>query len=178
MINHARGPSLLQARNELDHRHLHSQPLARKPLRDANVDGAGNHVRSPSLDQQLHGRQVVVVQTVSVLHIIDETGAIIDSSTLLPEPPVTQLPDVPAALTAGLSELENLLPTPTLPDDVLPLSETPAPAGSLLSILSSLTDTETLTSDPLSESTTFPTLSRVFNSSKTSHIAAPRPCSY
>ncbi|KAK1760691.1 hypothetical protein QBC47DRAFT_12212 [Echria macrotheca] len=163
MTNHARGSSLVQARNN-NHRHFHSNPLPRHAHPDS--DGAGNHIRSPPEPNKLHNRQVVVVQTVSVVHIIDDQGAIIGYSTLLPDP-VTQLADSPAALTAGLSALDIPVPSPTLPGDVLPSSEATAPAGSPLpSLLSSLLSSETLTSAPSSESSAFPTLSGGFNSTR------------
>lgn len=163
MTNHARGPSLLQARSNLNHHRFHSHQVVRSPQ---DTDSDQDHIRSPP--QHPHDkRQVVIVQTVSVLHIIDEQGAVIGYSTLNPEP-ATQLAEPVAAATADLNALENLLPSPSLPDDVVPpSSETPAPPGpALSSVLSSLVDTETLTSAPSSASSTFSSFVSSINSSK------------
>ncbi|KAK5663113.1 hypothetical protein OQA88_6530 [Cercophora sp. LCS_1] len=163
MTNHVRGPSLIQARNNHNHHRFHSHQVVRSPQ---DSDSDQNHIRSP-LQNPHDKRQVVVVQTVSVLHIIDEQGAVIGYSTLNPEP-ATQPVEPVAAATADLPALENLLPSPSLPGDVLPPStETPALSGpGLSSLLSALVDTETVTSAPSSESSAFPSLAPSFNSTR------------
>ena len=170
MTNHARGSSLLQARDNL-HRRLHSDQLARNPRHADTASGDANHIRSPpSEENKLQGRQVVVVQTVSVVHVIDETGAIIALSTILPDP-VPQLPNPPAALTAGLSALDIALPSVTPSVDGLPSDG----VGSALPSVSLLPGDGSLTSSPFPSSSTFPSLSPSggFNSSKDSPPPLP-----
>ncbi|KAK3359300.1 hypothetical protein B0T25DRAFT_93741 [Lasiosphaeria hispida] len=167
MTNHPRGSSLVQARKNHNHRHLHSSQHAR----DLQESDGGNHVRSPG--GKLQDRQVVVVQTVSVVRIIDDTGAVIGLSTLLPDP-ATQLPDLPAAATAGLTDLDTELPSVSAPGlasgDGAPSATSSAQPDLALSssTLSSLSGQETLTSAPYSSSAGFPLLSTgAFNSSST-----------
>ncbi|KAK0720447.1 hypothetical protein B0H67DRAFT_662716 [Lasiosphaeris hirsuta] len=165
MTNHPRGSSLVQARKNHNHRHLHSSQHAR----DLQESDGGNHIRSP--EEKLQDRQVVVVQTVSVVRIIDDTGAVIGLSTLVPDP-ATELPDLPAAATAGLTDLDSELPSVSAPGsasgDGAPSSTSSAQSDLALSssILSSLSGQETLTSAPYSSPTNFSLLSTgAFNSS-------------
>ncbi|KAK3995607.1 hypothetical protein QBC44DRAFT_20076 [Cladorrhinum sp. PSN332] len=202
----SRGPSLFQARktrhdhnhhnHHNHHRHLHSLQSrpnqARQSLEEEEDITTTPHIRSPPLPQQpkqpsppnpanakiLHERQVVVVQTVSVVQFIDATGAPVSVSTLLSDP-VTPTPlNLPAGVTAGLTDFDTLLPSVSLPSIEIDLSDgTPSatptiPTETLSSssepILSS--STETLTSAPSANTTPpFPILvpSGGFNSSST-----------
>jgi len=152
MTNHARGSSLLQARDN-HHRRLHSDT---------------NHIRSPE-EKKLQDRQVVVVQTVSIVHVIDESGAVIALSTILPEP-ATQIPNnQPAALTAGLPTLNNVLPSvvPSADDGLLPAEASP-PAGSVppSDLMSLPLGGGPVTSSLLPSSSAFSSLPGGYNSSK------------
>lgn len=162
MTNHIRGSSLLQARNH--HHHLHSHHHARSP---DESDGGRNHIRSP--EDQLQNRQVVVVQTVSIVQIINEKGAVIGVSTLVPDP-VTQLPDPQAAVTPLFNALDNALPTGLAPGVASP-DGTPSPIipdvpeSTSSDSLPSISSQESLTSAPLPTASEFPTLSSgIFNS--------------
>jgi hypothetical protein len=155
MTNYARGSSLLQARDN-HHRRLHND--------NTNTN---HHIRS-SGEKKLQNRQVVVVQTVSVVHVIDETGAVIEFQTLLPAP-ATQIPDQPAALTAGLPAANNVSPS-VIPavEDVLPEGEAALPAGSVLPSepVSLLPGEGSVTSSPFPSSSAFSSLPGGYNSSK------------
>ena len=175
MTNNVRdGPSLPQARNSHLHRHLHShQQHAHGHL---PRDSDGHSIRSPSPPPPppaaeehaiVENRQelvapepVVVVQTVSVLQIVDGSGAVIEVSTLLPDNPVTvpvvqiaeTLGGVAVSAAAGLSVAISPsldLPTPTL-DDGLPSSTDTADTVHVTNSSLSLSppDEATLTSAP------------------------------
>ena len=193
------GPSLVQARSTTNtrhnvnrdlhhhnhnhhhlhlhqHRRLHSHAQSRQP------QGAGDaapHIRSSQLstEKQLHERgEVVIVQTVSVIHYIDGSGAVTSTSTVRSDPdpafvvapPPPALVD-PAAVTAGLSSLVDALPSVSLsgliPDFTDGAPSTTASAESEPSSALTLSaSSETLTSAPFTSSSAFPTLS-AFNSS-------------
>jgi hypothetical protein len=175
----AGGPSLFQARhnhhdhhhnvNHNHHRHLHLQQHRR--LHHTEADTTSPHIRSPP-NEKLHGRQVVVVETVSVVHYIDGAGAVTSVATLSTDPvaPTTAFL-LPPAVPAGLSSVVEALPSVSLsgliPDltDGTPSSTSSADPETSSSSLSA-TSSEALTSAPSnSSSTAFPTLSGVFNSS-------------
>ncbi|KAK0626709.1 hypothetical protein B0T14DRAFT_114114 [Immersiella caudata] len=156
MTNHARGSSLLQVRDN-HHRRLHND--------NTNTN---HHIRS-SGEKKLQNRQVVVVQTVSVVHVIDETGAVIEFQTLLPAP-ATQIPDQPAAFTAGLPAANNVSPSviPAI-EDVLPEGEAALPAGSVLPSEPVSPDGEgSVTSSPFPTSSAFSSLPGGYNSTHSS----------
>ncbi|KAK4229800.1 hypothetical protein QBC38DRAFT_471077 [Podospora fimiseda] len=182
------------------HRHLHSlhsRPnRARQSFEEEEEEEeditTSPYIRSPPLPQQpknpslptpanvkvLHERQVVVVQTVSVVQFIDATGAPVSVSTLRSDPVAPTPINLPAGVTAGLTDSNTPLPIVSLPSIGLDLSDgtpsaTPATPTDTLSsssepILSS--STETLTSAPSPNTTpSFPVLlpSGGFNSSST-----------
>jgi hypothetical protein len=173
----AGGPSLLQARhnhhhdhhnvNHNHHRHLHLQQHRR--LHRTEADTTSPHIRSPP-NEKLHGRQVVVVETVSVVHYIDGAGAVTSVATLSTDPvaPTTAFL-LPPAVPAGLSSVVEALPSVSLsgliPDltDGAPSSTSSADPETSSSSLSA--SPEALTSAPSDSSSAFPTLSGVFNSS-------------
>ncbi|KAK3378213.1 hypothetical protein B0H63DRAFT_240348 [Podospora didyma] len=176
MTNHARGSSLLQTRknhnhnHNHNHHHLHSnQLLPRHPHPQDDSRPSNNHIRSPS--EELHiNKRIVVVQTVAVVQIIDDTGAVISVSTVLSDP-VTHPPLDPAAgvTAAGLSALGNALPSVSASGPLTSGDGAPSSAASAQTESASLSLTsvpESVTSTPLSSSTAFPILSSgVFNSS-------------
>ncbi|KAK4155939.1 hypothetical protein C8A00DRAFT_13050 [Chaetomidium leptoderma] len=166
------GPSLAQARNtrhnhnhDLNHQHLHLHRHRRLHLPGA--DNASPHIRSPP-NEKLHGRQVVIVQTVSVVHYIDATGAVTSVETLRSDPVAPTPLDPLAGVTAALSALGDALPSVSLPGiipgliDGAPSSTTSTSAESETSSSSTSlsASSETLTSTPFgSPSSAFPTLS-------------------
>jgi hypothetical protein len=184
----ASGPSLFQARStrhnhnhHLNHQHLHLHQHRR--LHTPEADITSPHIRSTP-NEKLHGREVVVVQTVSVVHYIDATGAVTSIDTLTSDPPVAPTAvGLPAGLTSVLPALDDVLPTlgdvlPTLsdvlpsvslpgllpdPTDGAPSSTTSAESETSSSTLS--VSSETLTSTPFSSTSAFPTLSGISNSS-------------
>ncbi|KAK0728291.1 hypothetical protein B0T26DRAFT_672843 [Lasiosphaeria miniovina] len=186
MTNHVGGSSLLQARNNHHHnhnrhRHLHSphphqqdqQHVARGGLVGDESNTNNNHIRSSPEDKKLHAREVVVVQTVAVVHVVDATGAVISVATILSDA-VTRPPSEPVAgvTAAGLSALGNALPSvsasaPQVSGDGAP-SSTAASARAESTPLSLSSGQETVTPAPSSSSaTSFPTFSSSggFNSS-------------
>jgi hypothetical protein len=160
--------------------HSHAQAEGRQPQ---GPDGTTPHIRSPPTEK-LHDRQVVIVQTVSVVHFIDGSGAVTSTSTLRSDPVAPPSLDTPAGVTVGLTTLGVALPSVSLsgliPDisDGAPsttLSATtsaePEPSSSFLSASS-----ETLTSAPFSSSSDFPTLSTgIFNSSSSLSLSSAPP---
>ncbi|KAH6623050.1 hypothetical protein F5144DRAFT_350903 [Chaetomium tenue] len=179
----ASGPSLFQARStrhnhvhkhDLNHQHLHLHQHRR--LHTPEADITSPHIRSPP-NEKLHGRQVVVVQTVSVVHYIDATGAVTSVDTLTSDTAAPTAAALPAGLTAALPALGDVLPTVSLPSlPSLPLSGLlPGPADDTASSTTSAesetssstlsASPETLTSTPFSSTSAFPTLSGVTNSS-------------
>ncbi|GAB1314283.1 hypothetical protein MFIFM68171_04493 [Madurella fahalii] len=180
----AGGPSLLQARKTRQHQHqhqhlhnhqhlhcrLHSHTEARQPQ---GGDSAAPHIRSPPPSDNLHERQVVVVQTVSVVHYVDASGAVTSVSTIRSDPVTPSLLGIPPGVTAVLSAVGDALPSVSLsgllPDlnDGAPSTTASAQTESSVPVSAS---PETLTSAPFSSSSAFPTLSTgIFNSSST-HI--------
>ncbi|KAK4453641.1 hypothetical protein QBC34DRAFT_189963 [Podospora aff. communis PSN243] len=153
MTNHARGSSLLQARENY-HRRLHND--------NTNTN---HHIRS-SGEKKLQNRQVVVVQTVSVVHVIDETGAVIEFQTILPAP-ATQIPDQPAALTDGLPAANNISPS------VIPAVEDVLPEGGAVPLVGSLSpspDGGPATSSLLPSSSAFSSSPGGYNSTHLSSL--------
>ncbi|KAK3945090.1 hypothetical protein QBC46DRAFT_372720 [Diplogelasinospora grovesii] len=168
MTNQARGSSLVQARKKNhNHHHLHSHHHVRYQQKP---EGSETDIRSTSEDKKVQDREVVVVQTVSVVQVIDATGAPIGVSTIHSDS-VTQSPKRTAAgVTLAVSALGNILPSVSLAGpavgDGTPSSTGSAKSGSasLTAPLSSLSST--LTSVPFTSTTGFPTLSAgVYNSS-------------
>ncbi|KAK4168979.1 hypothetical protein QBC43DRAFT_83608 [Cladorrhinum sp. PSN259] len=208
MTNHgdgSRGSSLFQARktrqdhnhnrnNHNQHRHLHSllsRPnQARQSLEEEKDITTTPHIRSPPPQPNqpspptpvnakvLHERQVVVIQTVSIVQFIDATGAPVSASTLRSDPVAPTLFNLPAGVTAGLTDLNPLLPSVSLPSTDIGLSDgtpsaTPTIPAETLSSSSEPTlssSSETLTSAPSANTTPpFPILVPPggFNSSST-----------
>ncbi|KAK4203642.1 hypothetical protein QBC40DRAFT_16425 [Triangularia verruculosa] len=198
MTNHDQGaggagPSLFQARRTRhDHAHNHSpiinhhthnqhrrlhrefsQSLENPEVQQPHVPET--HARSPS-DAKLHARQVVVIQTVSVVQYVDATGALVSLSTLRSDPVApSPIDNVPAAVTAGLTTPDDLLPSVSLPDltvdpsqDGTPTPTSPAVTEPEFSSSFQSTSVETLTSTPSGITPPFPILSSGnFNSSST-----------
>ena len=130
---------------------------------------------------------MLVVQTVSVIKIIDDAGALVHFSTLASEP-ATQSPDPVAVLTANIRDLRSQLPTLSVPVPGLG-DGTPSPTASvdtessitsaILSLPSGVSAPGALTSALFNSSSSsygddassFPTLSLssgLFNSSSSS----------
>jgi len=188
----ASGPPLFQARsthndnanhnhnhNHRDLRHLHLHNHGR--LQPAEAHTASPHIRSPqnnndgSNGKKLQGRQVVIVQTVSVVHYIDATGAITSVETLGTDPAARTTLDIPAAASAALTAVGDALPSVSLPVLIPDLSDgVPSSTASTESDTTSSTSlsasSETLTSTPFSNPSAFPTLSGVFNSSSSASL--------
>ncbi len=178
----ARGSSLFQApstanhNHNHDHNHVHNRDhLHFHHHRRLQTPGAGTstpHIRSPP-NKKLHDRQVVIVQTVSIVHYIDATGAVTSIQTLTPDPPQSTL-DLPAAASAALTALDNALPSVSLPVSIPDLTDgAPSTTSSAESSSSASTSSETLTltPTPFTSSSAFPTLSGVFNSSSSSSMS-------
>ncbi|KAL2119210.1 hypothetical protein VTJ04DRAFT_6170 [Mycothermus thermophilus] len=166
MANHnaAEGPSLAQARSSrptshdhahhhhhhrhrrhvdgsLKHRHFHHPHGRLFPKEDAAAPPP--HIRSPPpTENKLQGRQVVVVQTVSVVHYIDATGAVTSVKTLITDPVARTSAALPADLPAGTSVVDAESPTVSFPD-ILPDSTDAVPSTS-----SFITESETTDSAP------------------------------
>ncbi|KAH7633598.1 hypothetical protein B0T09DRAFT_94757 [Sordaria sp. MPI-SDFR-AT-0083] len=155
----------------------------RSPLDDATT----HQQQQQSEPGLLNARSVLVVQTVSVIKIIDDAGALVHFSTLASQP-ATQSPDPVAVLTADVRDLGSQLPT--LSVSVPGLGDgTPSPTASvdtessitsaILSLPSGVSAPGALTSALYNTSSvsyddgasTFPTLSLssgLFNSSSSS----------
>jgi len=168
-----------------NHRHLHSHIRPRyHHHHDHSGDNeddvaATNHIRShekqqPQQQVQPHQRDVAdlesnliteVVQTVSVVQVVDGSGSPIDVKTYYPSSAAK--PDTPdAGLTAAASPaVDPAATTAALPsnDDALP-SETAADSSAASQSLSSLSGSESVTSAPSSTFTSFPSLSGAYNS--------------
>ena len=179
-----RGSSLFQApstanhNHDHDHNHIHNRNHLHfhhhRRLQAPGADTSTPHIRSPP-NKKLHDRQVVVVQTVSIVHYIDATGALTSVQTLSPDPPQTTL-DIPAAVSAALTALDNALPSVSLPASIPGLNDgAPSTTSSAESSSSASSSSETLTPTPFSSSSAFPTLSGVFNSSS-SMSCRPNVC--
>lgn len=167
MTNYVDGPSLLQARDTHNHHRFHSIETSRRDHpnleRTEHPERDETHILSPPA-HQLQARQIVVVETVSVVHFIDDTGAVVQHATLLPDP-VPEIPNPAAVVTAGLGAVDDLLDD--VVDGVLPTPAvdplgTPTPSAS-----DSVTSgTDSLTTAP-STTTGFPLLSTgISNSSE------------
>ncbi|KAL0467322.1 hypothetical protein QR685DRAFT_83775 [Neurospora intermedia] len=181
-----------------NHARYHHQSSGQQAQEPSQEDGDNTTLQdhkhldirsSPDTHQQpepLNARQVLVVQTVSVIKIIDDAGALVHFSTLASEP-VTQSSDPEAVLTAEVRDLGSQLPT--VPVSVPQLGDgTPSPTASvdtessvtsaILSLSSGVAAPAALTSAPFNSSSasyqdgtsSFPTLSLssgLFNSSST-----------
>ncbi|KAL2019998.1 hypothetical protein VTK56DRAFT_8998 [Thermocarpiscus australiensis] len=184
------GPSLLQARqsrhehvhhnhnhiHNRSHRRLHSHSHA-EPRQPQGDDSTALHARLPP-DEKLLARQVVIVQTVSIVHFIDASGSVTSISTLAPDPVAPPLLGSLAGdvVTAALSALGEALPTVSLPlPDLVPTngaSSTTTSAQPETSSSSLPASSGTLTSAPFSSSSAFPVLSTgIFNSSSTAALS-------
>jgi hypothetical protein len=162
MANHnaAEGSSLAQARSSrptshdhahhhhrhrrhvdgsLKHRHFHHPHGRLFPKEDAAAPPT--HIRSPPppTENKLQGRQVVVVQTVSVVHYVDATGAVTSVKTLITDPVARTSAALPADLPAGTSVVDDESPTVSLPD-ILPDSTDAVPSTSSFIAESETTD--------------------------------------
>ncbi|RKU43412.1 hypothetical protein DL546_003962 [Coniochaeta pulveracea] len=195
----AQAPSLAQARVQSNNgnnddnqkpsrhrRHLHSHL---RPRHKHSGKHTRPHVR---LDEQQHRaperdlpkldrRLTEVVQTVSVVQVVNESGVAVETKTYLPNavsssvPPAETAPPSALELTAGLSS--NLDSSSTAEaasssgDDAYPEATTSATLSSTFSLLSTVSsiasissDSGTVTSAPSSTITSFPTLSGLYNS--------------
>ncbi|KAB5563348.1 hypothetical protein GE09DRAFT_779286 [Coniochaeta sp. 2T2.1] len=163
-----------------NHRHLHSHIRARHHHHhhSGDIDKLDtNHIRSHDKQQQQQQqdqpqqRDVVdlesnliteVVQTVSVVQVVDGSGSPIELKTYFPEDATAQTESPDTGITAAgapdTAETTAALPSS---DDALP-SETAAEQSKASTTLPS--DSSSLTSDPSSTFTSFPSLSGVHNS--------------
>lgn len=178
MTKMALGPSLPQARgsntnsnsdsnsqHKHNHRHLHSHVQSRHHRHHYSGENVeNNHIHSNKQQQQEqpHQRDVSdlesntiteVVQTVSVVQIIDGSGSPIEVKTYFPGSDTAITAVDPAATTAALPSSDHGLP-----------SETASDSSTASTSLSSLSGSESLTSAPSSTFTSFPSLSGVYNS--------------
>lgn len=180
MTKMALGPSLSQARDsttDTNHRHQHTHPHLHSHIRARHhhhhpgdtVDN--NHIRSHEKPQQRDAADLEsnliteVVQTVSVVQIVDGSGSAVEIKTYFPDTAVQS--DNPAAgLTAAAASIvDSATPTaasPSSSDDVLP-TEPAADLSTTSALLSSLSDPGTLTSAPSSSFTSVPSVSGVYN---------------
>ncbi|KAM7195960.1 hypothetical protein V8F33_006411 [Rhypophila sp. PSN 637] len=181
MTNQAHGSSLLQARGKHNQLHDHHNRLharnqeTNNHVRDNQYQTP--HIRSSEENQNktLEGRQVVVVQTVSVVHIVDGAGTVVGVKTIPYSVTPPQSLKSPAGVTTvdfdilGISTPPSVpVVTPSVGDGVSPLPTAPVATGALpvsvsdssLSLSSnSGSPSGSLTSAPFSSSTHFPTLS-------------------
>ncbi|KAK4104716.1 hypothetical protein N658DRAFT_417944 [Parathielavia hyrcaniae] len=169
--DHGSGSSLLQTRGtHSNHNHQHLHLHQHRRLHTLGADTAPTHIRSPT-NEKLHDRQVVIIQTVSVVHYIDATGAVTSVDTLDSDTVTPIAADPPAAVTAaGLTALGDALPSVSLSDLLSDLvdgapSSTASAESAPSPLLSASSDTLTSTLSTFSSSSSaFPTLSGVFNS--------------
>ncbi|KAK0666848.1 hypothetical protein QBC41DRAFT_145526 [Cercophora samala] len=174
--DHAHNHSpIINHHNRNQHRHLHQEFSQSLEDPELQPQPQPHHARSPS-DAKLQARQVVVIQTVSVVQYVDATGALVSLSTLRSDPVApSPIDTVPAAVTAGLTTPDDILPSVSLPDPTLDLGQdgTPTPTPPVVTepeFSSSFqsTSAETLTSTPSGITPPFPILSSGnFNSSST-----------
>ena len=161
-----------------NHRHLHSHTIRARHHHHHSGDSDKldtHHVRSPT-----HGKQqqdqpqqrdvadlesnliTEVVQTVSVVQVVDGSGSPIELKTYFPKDSTAQAESPDTGITAAGSP-DTAESTAALPssDDAL-ASETAAEQSTASTTL--LSDSSSLTSDPSSTFTSFPSLSGVYNS--------------
>jgi hypothetical protein len=174
MTNSLHGSSLIQTRNSHHpfrlhnrspshdnpnrhhHRRSHEQPHQQQPRQETNIlDALVTHV----------------IQTVSLVQVVDSAGVPIEVQTIY-SPPSTVVVDPETGITVGIiSAIDSLVPTPTvLPDPGLDNDlnlPIPTPTPTVLpEDLDPLPSQEIpLTSAPLTTPSAFPTLSGPFNSS-------------
>ncbi|KAL1841707.1 hypothetical protein VTJ49DRAFT_6681 [Mycothermus thermophilus] len=159
MANHSvGGPSLAQARNtrptpenhhhhhhhrrHLDgnRKHLHLQHGRFQTPEDGTVPP---HARLPPSEKQLHGRQIVIVQTVSVVHYVDAAGAVTSVKTLTSDPAALTSTVLPAAFpVAGTSAVSDASPSVSFS------AEFPVPTDGAPSTSSSSSEPESTDSAP------------------------------
>ncbi|KAJ9139489.1 hypothetical protein NKR23_g7937 [Pleurostoma richardsiae] len=174
MTNHIHGSSLLQARKSHLHRHSHLH------------DREAGHVRS---QEELHERQEAdldsavteVVQTISVVQVIDGTGATVSLQTLWSDPQ-TNLIDPSTGATLDASVPNTVTATPAVDSasslisdatSLLSVSTSDLAQSTTVSSISQATS-QSLTAAPLTTSSLFPSLGTAFNSTN-SLIASSHP---
>ncbi|OIW29906.1 hypothetical protein CONLIGDRAFT_350661 [Coniochaeta ligniaria NRRL 30616] len=181
MTKMALGPSLPQARgantdtqHQHNHRHLHSHIRARRHHHHSGETVGDNHIRSHEKQQQEQPHQrdaadlesnlvTEVVQTVSVVQVVDGSGSPIEIKTYFPDSAVQSDNSDIGPTAAGSSIVDPAAATAALPSsDGLP-SETAADLSTASTLLSSLSDSGGVTSAPSSTFTSFPSLSGVYN---------------
>lgn len=183
MTKMALGPSLPQARgansdtqHQHNHRHLHSHIRARHHHHHSDETiGDDTHIRSHEKRQQEQPHQrdafdlesnliTEVVQTVSVVQVVDGSGSPIEIKTYFPDSAVTPGNSDVGLTAAGATTADPAATTAALPssDDVLP-SETAADSSATSALLSSLPGPGSLTSAPSSTFTSHPSLPGVYN---------------
>ncbi|KAK3950090.1 hypothetical protein QBC32DRAFT_24291 [Pseudoneurospora amorphoporcata] len=159
--------------HNLKHNHARYHHQQQSSHEDSDNTPQNLDIRSPldtTTHQQqsepglLNARSVLVVQTVSVIKIIDDAGALVHFSTLASEP-VTQSPDPVAVLTADVRDLGSQLPT--LSVSVPGLGDgTPSPTAS---VVTESSITSAILSLPSGVSAPGALTSALFNSSSVSH---------
>ncbi|KAJ4306493.1 hypothetical protein N0V88_001296 [Collariella sp. IMI 366227] len=179
------GPSLSQARtssarhthnhNHHNHNHLH---LHRR-LHTPEVDTTSPHIRSPPTEKKLHDRQVVVVETVSVVHYIDATGSVTSVETLQTEPVAPPTPIniiIPPGATDGLTTPGDALPSVSL-SGLFPESTDGAPSTTATSAESETTSASSLSasSETLTSSSSSFDLTSTISASNYPTIEAGAP---
>ncbi|KAM7201746.1 hypothetical protein V8F20_004707 [Naviculisporaceae sp. PSN 640] len=178
MTNQAHGSSLVQARG--NHQHLHDHHNRLHPRnQETNRHVRDNqhqhpHVRSSEdlQNKKLQDRQVVVVQTLSVVHIVDGAGTVVGVKTLAHTVGQTQSLKAPAGVTTVDSDILGINTPPSIPAVTPSIGDgvAPSPTESVATGVVPASDTSSLstssgnlsgslTSAPLSSSTRFPTLS-------------------
>ncbi|KAH8908739.1 hypothetical protein BR93DRAFT_936341 [Coniochaeta sp. PMI_546] len=180
MTKMALGPSLPQARgadthhHQHNHRHLHSHIRARHHHHSGDTIGH-DHIHSHETQQQEqpHQRDVSdldsnliteVVETVSVVQVVDGSGSQIEIKTYFPDSAIKPDSSDIGVTAAGPSIVDPAPTTAALPsgDDVLP-PETATDLSMASTLQSSLSGSGTLTSAPSSTFSSFPSLSGVYN---------------
>ncbi|RYP45222.1 hypothetical protein DL768_008415 [Monosporascus sp. mg162] len=201
-------PSLPEARNvNRDHNHQHSRSDShshnhnRFHNRNHNDSTNSNHPHIHSQHHHYNGKRnpqqidnsdiIVIVETVSIVEVIDATGSIIEIQTLPPDvhttglatPPaettvdvdtsvelpgnLTSTPSVslPSIVPTGDSGYDTALSSPAYNSTIDPAVTTSAQSESLMSPFPTLSYSP-ITSAPLSEGSGFPTFPGVTNSSQ------------
>ncbi|KAI0011175.1 hypothetical protein F4779DRAFT_615844 [Xylariaceae sp. FL0662B] len=176
------GSSLPQARDVHQHHHFHHN----RDHYNHYHHHTHHHVRSPNSGRKAHIRNnsepTIIVETISVLELIDSTGSTISIQTLTPEPTTptsnpeahptvdtdtgtSTSPGYSASLSVGISDDDGgsapVTPIPTI-DPTLTLSESSMPTSFPTLSYSPLT------SAPLSGPSAFPSLPGVTNTTQAS----------
>lgn len=174
--NHKRSHNHGHGRFHNHHRHLHHHARSEQE-QDPQPQSPGRRVR-PRADSDL----IIIVETVSIIHVIDGSGSIIAFSTLPPGPPQTRTvaapPPLPTKISSVASELSALpsgveatlslgIPTTIGNGDIIPtipsLEPTVESSSSMPTTFPSLSYSH-VTSTPLSGGPIFPTFGGVTNS--------------